>query len=220
MKLSVFIKLSAIASLVILSSCKKNQTDEDVQTTINGFEFVDLGLASGLKWAVHNIGADNPENYGHFYAWGENALKADYTWDNYLYWNGSSITKYSKNDAYRSLLPVDDVAKSTWKSTWRIPSQGECQELLNECTLERTNMNGIDGCKVTGPNGASIFFPVLGYKMDGQIYKHTTFYWSSTAVVDDFADYNAWALEFFDVGQQTNRTVNRCCGCFIRPVSE
>ncbi len=37
----------------------------------NGYEYVDLGLPSGLKWATCNIGADAPEKYGDFYEWAE-----------------------------------------------------------------------------------------------------------------------------------------------------
>ena len=37
----------------------------------NGYEYVDLGLPSGLKWATCNVGASSPEEYGNYYAWGE-----------------------------------------------------------------------------------------------------------------------------------------------------
>ena len=36
----------------------------------NGYEYVDLGLPSGLKWATHNIGATSPEQTGMYFAWG------------------------------------------------------------------------------------------------------------------------------------------------------
>ena len=34
----------------------------------NGYEYVDLGLPSGLKWATCNVGASSPEEYGNYYA--------------------------------------------------------------------------------------------------------------------------------------------------------
>lgn len=54
---------------------------------MNGHEYVDLGLPSGLKWATCNVGANKPEDYGKYYAWGEtsaygeapSAYPADYT---------------------------------------------------------------------------------------------------------------------------------------------
>lgn len=50
--------------------------------TINGHEYVDLGLPSGLKWATCNVGANKPEDYGNYYAWGEIKTKSEYTSDN------------------------------------------------------------------------------------------------------------------------------------------
>ena len=35
------------------------------------YEFVDLGLPSGLKWAAWNVGATKPEESGLYFAWGE-----------------------------------------------------------------------------------------------------------------------------------------------------
>ena len=35
------------------------------------YEFVDLGLPSGLKWASCNVGAEKPEDFGLYFAWGE-----------------------------------------------------------------------------------------------------------------------------------------------------
>ena len=42
---------------------------------INGHEYVDLGLPSGLKWATCNIGASSPERCGDYYAWGRGIKK-------------------------------------------------------------------------------------------------------------------------------------------------
>lgn len=39
--------------------------------TENGYEYVDLGLPSGLKWAKMNLGAMSETDYGKYYAWGE-----------------------------------------------------------------------------------------------------------------------------------------------------
>lgn len=45
----------------------------------NGHKWVDLGLPSGLRWAVTNIDASSAEQPGKFYAWGETASKSSYT---------------------------------------------------------------------------------------------------------------------------------------------
>jgi hypothetical protein len=36
----------------------------------NGYDYVDLGLPSGNLWATCNIGAENPEDAGLYFAWG------------------------------------------------------------------------------------------------------------------------------------------------------
>ncbi len=48
--------------------------------TINGHEWVDLGLS--VKWATCNVGASSPSDYGNYYAWGETRTKSEYTEDN------------------------------------------------------------------------------------------------------------------------------------------
>jgi hypothetical protein len=58
-------------------------------------EYVDLGLS--VKWATCNVGADKPEDYGDYYAWGELEPKESYTWENYRYFDPStedSVSKY------------------------------------------------------------------------------------------------------------------------------
>ena len=44
--------------------------------TINGHDYVDLGLS--VMWATCNIGANSPEEYGDYFAWGEAETKARY----------------------------------------------------------------------------------------------------------------------------------------------
>ena len=35
------------------------------------YEWIDLGLPSGTKWASCNVGASKPEEFGLYFAWGE-----------------------------------------------------------------------------------------------------------------------------------------------------
>ena len=69
----------------------------------NGHEYVDLGLPSGLKWATCNVGAENPEDYGDYFAWGETEPKEDYTWATYKWIKDGKIewqfiNKYTIDD--------------------------------------------------------------------------------------------------------------------------
>ena len=40
-----------------------------------GHQYVDLELPSGTLWATCNVGANTPEEYGSYYAWGETQPK-------------------------------------------------------------------------------------------------------------------------------------------------
>lgn len=57
-------------------------------------------------------------------------------------------------------------AEVPWGGAWRTPTRKEIEELLQRCTWELTACNGVDGYKVTGPNGISIFLPLGGSLWD------------------------------------------------------
>ena len=78
----------------------------EVSAPIQGRAYVDLGLPSGLKWATCNVGAENPEDYGNYYAWGETSTKSEYTKENSLTY-GENMSDISGNDTY-------DVACKEW----------------------------------------------------------------------------------------------------------
>ena len=46
-------------------------------------EYVDLGLPSGTLWATCNVGADKPEDFGDYFAWGETTPKDAYDEESY-----------------------------------------------------------------------------------------------------------------------------------------
>ncbi|MCQ2319676.1 MAG: hypothetical protein MJZ90_12290 [Bacteroidales bacterium] len=102
-------------------------------------EYVDLGLPSGLLWATCNVGADSPEDYGDYFAWGETETKSDYDWDTYKWCNGSynTLTKYNTKSSYgtvdnkTTLELSDDAARANWGGSWRMPTEAEFQELIN-----------------------------------------------------------------------------------------
>lgn len=125
-------------------------------TTNNGYEYIDLGLPSGLLWASCNIGAENPEEFGDYFAWGEVEPKERYEYDNYV---GNATGKYNINE-YMEL--VDDAARHNLGGNWRIPLPEEMDELVNECTWTWTTLNNVNGYEVKGPNGNTIFLPAAG----------------------------------------------------------
>ena len=126
----------ALAVLAILGASA--QAPEDIQA-------VDLGLPSGIRWASCNVGATTPEGYGYYFAWGETESKDYYGWTTYKYTNGGygKMTKYC-NDASHGdngftdmktvLEPEDDAAAANWGNAWRMPTDAEWKELLEQCT--------------------------------------------------------------------------------------
>lgn len=126
-------------------------------------EPIDLGLS--VRWASCNIGALRPEQFGKYFAWGEIQAKEEFKWNNYAFSGdkkGKTITRYNETDKLTTLSPDDDAASVILErepTAWRIPTADEWDELRDRCLWEFVNLNGINGYKVTGPNGNHIFIP-------------------------------------------------------------
>ena len=169
---------------------------------------MDLGLPSGTLWATYNIGATKPEEYGWYFAWGETEPKDVYDWSTYKYAKASgayqldSITKYNmdgyygKIDSLSTLLPEDDAATANWGSEWRMPTNEEQRELVEECQYQMTEVNGVYGAKFTGKNGNSVFFPAAGYRYGSVVSRvgGDGLYWSSS--LDEKGEGGARGLDF------------------------
>ena len=179
---------------------------------INGHEYVDLGLS--VKWATCNVGANKPEDYGNYYAWGETKRKLFYTKNNSKT-HGNQMNDIKGNSQY-------DAARANWGGTWRLPTKAECQELLDKCTWTWTTQNGVKGSKVTGPNGKSIFLPAagchFGLSLRNRNAGNSCNYWSSTPHVKFYND--AYDLNFFYYGGEDVYENYRRWGQSVRPVSE
>ena len=172
--------------------------------TLNGHEWVDLGLPSGLKWATCNVGASQPEEYGDYFAWGEVEPKEYYDWSTYKWCNGSydTQTKYCTDSYYgivdnkTTLELSDDAANYNWGGSWRMPTTEEQVELYNNCSWEWTTQNGVYGRKVTGPNGNSIFLPAAGYRYGSSLsYAGGYGYYRSSSLNTSYP-YYAYSLYF------------------------
>ena len=191
---------------------------------------VDLGLS--VKWATCNVGANKPEEYGDYYAWGETEPKDFYFWDTYKYCDGTynSLTKYT-DSAYgkdgfsdnKSVLdPEDDVAHVKWGGNWRIPTKDELEELRTKCTWTSTTLNGVRGYSVTskveGYTDRSIFMPATGMRIRQWTLNTDTIgrFWGNSIVTGD--DYDAVYLDF-DFSRGPGRfSIIRCFGQCVRPV--
>ena len=141
---------------------------------------IDLGLPSGTKWACCNVGADTPEAYGGYYAWGETEEKSTYSWSNYIHCDGTEQTCHNIGSDIAGTQY--DVAHVKWGGSWVMPSKAQQDELRNYCTYKWTTVNGVNGGKFTSKtNGASIFLPAAGYYNGRLLHAGTCcYFWSST----------------------------------------
>lgn len=166
-------------------------------------ECVDLGLTSGTLWATCNIGADSPEEYGDYFAWGETTPKEVYNWSTYQWCNGSmySLTKYNTNSRLGSvdnktvLEPVDDAASVNWGPSWCTPTTEQQTELFEECSWFRKTVNGVKGFRIVGPNGNELFLPAAGYCSESSIEGSGSLgsYWSSSCYTSNGISTNAFS---------------------------
>ena len=193
-----------------VAQTKDIQVVEDKKVnTHNNHEYVDLGLS--VKWATCNVGANKPEEYGDYFAWGETTTKSSYSNTNY---------KYSSNP---STLPLSaDVAHVNWGGNWRMPTKAEQDELRNSsnCTWTWTTQNGVKGYKVTSKkNSNSIFLPAAGYRKSGSLSGagYYSLFWSSSRYTS--GGYYAYDLIFdsVDVDWSSNE---RYYGLPVRAVCE
>ena len=174
---------------------------------ISQYEYVDLGLPSGLKWATNNIGAASETDAGLYFQWGDTSgYTADqvgmgeghkiFSWTEYKYGNGTSnpsesgITKYQGTgegkDGLTTLEAVDDAARANMGDNWRMPTEAEFTELLSGTTNEWVTDykgSGVNGRLFTSKaNGKTIFFPAAGKAVNFSVGNvgNYGFYWSSS----------------------------------------
>ena len=127
-------------------------------------EYVDLGLPSGIKWAKCDLGRTSPEIYGYEYAWGETWTKWS---DDYYYFTDiveGQYTKYDSRDKRYFLEKEDDAAYLRLGEGWRIPTWNEMQELIDNCTITESTLNGRRGAMLISKiNNNYIFFGYWNY---------------------------------------------------------
>ena len=186
---------------------------------------VDLGLPSGLKWAKFNIGANAPEEHGGYFAWGETTEKNVYSWGWYLCqqsecgtWADPFIKNYQSAGTY-ILGPAYDAAHIQWGGRWRMPTQDDLNELKENCSCEKTTVNGVSGYRYTGWNGNSIFLPdgqiKNGPNLTSDLFKCA--YWTSYCMCISHS-YSQQASAFAPNGNLSK--IDRAYGLAIRPVND
>ena len=142
----------------------------------NGFEYIDLGLPSGTKWATCNVGADSETDCGLYFSWGEtkgysvNANTKKFSLNDYKFskFGSNKPTKYNCTDGKKVLDLEDDAAQANMGGKWHMPTREEIIELRSN-TIKNwvTNYNGsgINGCLVISKKdyNKKLFFPAYGH---------------------------------------------------------
>ena len=209
----------------IIQNGSSQSDDLSVSTSIGGHEYVDLGLPSGTLWATTNIGAANPWDYGDYFAWGETTTKSKYDCSTLKYCEdntGDKFSKYNTQSKYGSvdnkttLERSDDAAAANWGSDWCMPTLDQIIELNEKCKWVWTTDHGVNGHKVTGPNGNSLFLPAAGYRYGTDLFVGSLGdYWSSS-LYEPYPD-GAWALGV-DSSSVDWGSLSRYYGLTVRPV--
>ena len=145
----------------------------DANSVTLSYEVVAIDLGLSVKWARMNVGASSPEEKGSYFAWGETEPKTSFTESNYLYTGTEQVLSAS-----------NDAATANWGKDWRMPTQAEWEELLENSTWSGTTATS----KV---NNASIVLPEGDCYTESSIRPFYTggYYWSSTLRYSQYSYY-------------------------------
>ena len=231
----VFIKDSKQISThdTIYNFVNWNVLDDNIVEVPSKYEFVDLGLPSGTLWADRNVGAEKPEDFGLYFAWGETQGYSEITdekqfsWSDYELCGGSdsTLTKYNNNSSYGTvdnltvLEQVDDAAYVS-DNTCRMPTKVDFEELTANTTSTWETLNGVNGRRFTSKtNGNSIFVPAAGRCYDGSVYNVGSdgYLWSSS--LNESNPRYGWYLFFYSVNVGVSNG-NRCNGFSVRAIKK
>ena len=192
----------------------------------------------GPNWSDTNIGAENPEDYGYYFWWGDTVgykrendkwVATDGSSSNFSF-SSSNTPTYGKDIATLKsegwitadsiLVPEHDAAHVHWGGNWRMPTDAEFSALISNCTTKWITTNGVYGRLVTGKGtyaDRSIFLPAAGYGLDSDLdfAGSSGDYWSSTP---NSGNSNlAWRLSFFS-SDFRRFSSGRYGGWSVRPV--
>ena len=227
-------KTTVVQEGSISSSDTKTEKNKGLDT----HEYVDLELPSGTLWATCNVGAENPGEYGNYFAWGETKPKANYDWITYKHINNSGLCKYcaeckielaksmmAKIDNKLELEAEDDAATVNWGNDWQMPSEEQFAELIDTSytTTSWTTQNGVNGrLIISKSNGNRIFLPAAGYRDETILCTEgdSGDYWTSSLVtqVPGYGRYLMFTSGYIYTNALGFNGFYRRCGLSVRPV--
>ena len=206
-----------------------------MKTNNNGYDYVDLGLPSGTKWATCNVGASKPSDAGLYFQWGDTqGYAADRVgidkqfasdWSDYKWYDTDkkTFTKYTTTGAALDL--EDDAAHVHMGGSWHMPTPTQISELINTAntTSTWTTQDGVNGRLFTSKKDASksIFIPAAGYAWSSSVQDSGTEadVWSSMLGTGNVAGGNVGGKSlYFDSGYVRLSYYRRHYGFSVRGV--
>lgn len=132
-----------------LSEQKEEENTPSYYGEENGYQWVDLGLPSGTKWATMNVGASSETDYGNYY-----------------------ICRAGSDVYQPETMPNNqDTATVVYGENWTTPTYIQIQELIQNTTYEFVidyNSSGKNGALFTAENGATLFIPAAGFAHESE----------------------------------------------------
>ena len=208
------------------------EDDQIIEENSSIYEWVDLGLPSGLLWASTNVGAEKPEDFGLYFAWGETqgyedaTIDKQFAWEDYKWCNDSytTLTKYNNDSSYGTIdklttLELVDDAAYVSDNSCRMPTKADFEELIANTTITQESLNGVNGRRFTSKiDGNSIFIPAAGDQDYGSVYDAGSggYLWSSSLA--ESASISGWCLHFNSVNMGVGHGFDRYSGLTIRAV--
>ena len=202
-----------------------------------------INLGKGMLWCCCNVDAKQPSDFGGFYAWGELEEKDNYDITTYIYsdrkdeqscWEldqmfESRYIPFTDHTYSISATPFD-VAYVKMGKQWMMPNDTDAELLIDNCKFQVTKLNGVDGCKMTGPSGKSIFLPAGGVKVRKGHYTELSWglkgeegisSWGLYLVGTRYADWAKWDCEGFAIDTREGIYIeswDRVAGRMVRPI--
>ena len=194
----------------------------------------------GPYWATTNIGAENPEDYGYYFWWGDTVgykrendkwVASDGSNSNFSFTESNTPTYGKDNSTLQSegwitadgaLAPEHDAAHKHWGGNWRMPTRQEFDDLNSKCDWTWGSLNGVYGYVVRGRDSYasnSIFLPCAGYGNGTSLYLAGSNGYYLSSVPHSGDDGIAWLL-YFDSGDHFTgySLYDRYNGQSVRPL--
>ena len=179
----------------------------------NGFEYIDLGLPSGTKWARCNVGANSETDNGLYFPCGGTVAFS------YLYYeNEFDFNKIKYNGGKKATLHLDnDAAHIHMGGKWHIPTNEQFKELLDKKNTVSTWLHDYCDSGVSGRlfrsriNNETLFIPANGFISGNASYQNglTCSLWTSS--LDFSSVYNC--TDF--IGDKFNAYISTTCAYYV-----